>query len=81
MEYPNVFTPNNDGKNDLLVFKNLNQYPENELIIYNRWGKKIYQQSPYLNDWNGDNQKDGTYYYIVKIPGQKNTEGFVTIIR
>jgi gliding motility-associated-like protein len=81
VEYPNVFTPNNDGKNDLLVFKNLNQYPDNELIIYNRWGKKIFQQSPYLNDWNGDNQKDGTYYYIVKIPGQKNTEGFVTILR
>lgn len=81
VEFPNIFTPNNDGSNDLLVFKNLEQYPENELLIYNRWGRKIYQKKPYLNDWNGDNQKDGTYYYIVKIPGYKNQEGFVTIVR
>lgn len=37
---PNVFTPNGDGSNDLLVFENLEYYPNNKVVVFNRWGQK-----------------------------------------
>lgn len=64
---PNVVTPNHDGLNDLLVFSFLEFYPDNELLIYNRWGTLLYQTKNYKNDWNGSKYSDGTYYYVLKI--------------
>lgn len=72
----NAITPNGDGRNDELVFDILLQgaskFPNNELIIFNRWGDIIYQASPYNNDWRGTNNTgqelpDGTYYYILRL--------------
>tara|TARA_R110001592_G_scaffold102362_3_gene289093 strand:+ start:7049 stop:9931 length:2883 start_codon:yes stop_codon:yes gene_type:complete len=65
----NVVTPNGDGFNDFLVFPNLNYYPESSLVIFNRWGKKIYEASNYKNDWDGRNQANGTYFYILTPSG------------
>ncbi|MEI7594965.1 MAG: gliding motility-associated C-terminal domain-containing protein [Bacteroidota bacterium] len=65
---PNVFTPNGDGINDQLVFVGLNEYPGSKLLVFNRWGKKVYQNDSYNNDWDGDNSTDGTYYYILSFP-------------
>jgi gliding motility-associated-like protein len=77
---PNVFTPNGDGKNDLLVFKNLEFFPNSALTIYNRWGKKIYKSDDYQNNWGGENHSDGVYYYILEGPQLKETRyGFVQI--
>ena len=51
--FPNVFTPNNDGKND--VFKILNVYNIKDFTftIYNRWGEKVFETNDYLKGWNG----------------------------
>jgi gliding motility-associated-like protein len=65
----NVVTPNGDGFNDFLVFPNLNYYPESTLVIFNRWGKKIYEASNYKNDWDGSDQSDGTYFYVLTPSG------------
>ena len=46
----NIITPNGDGKNDLLEFQFLEFYPGNRLEVFNRWGKKIYEAAPYLNN-------------------------------
>ncbi|MFK7782709.1 gliding motility-associated C-terminal domain-containing protein, partial [Psychroserpens sp.] len=50
-----------------------------ELQIFNRWGAKIYDNSNYQNDWNGQASRGsvgnsgyvptGTYYYIIKLKG------------
>ena len=48
----NVVTPNSDGLNDKIVFPNLENYPGSELIVFNRWGKIIYKNSDYSNNWN-----------------------------
>ncbi len=85
---PNVFTPNNDGTNDLLVFTNLEYYQNAHLEVYDRWGVKVYASDNYLNNWNGrkmgsDNECiDGTYYYILS--GSTRLDpmtGFVELIR
>jgi gliding motility-associated-like protein len=60
LEIPNVITPNNDNANEFLKFANLQVFGDNTLFIYNRWGKKIFEQSNYKNDWNGAGQSDGT---------------------
>jgi gliding motility-associated-like protein/uncharacterized repeat protein (TIGR01451 family) len=62
---PNIFTPNNDGKNDLFVIKGLEAYPGSQLVIFNRWGNEVYRSANYLNDWNGSSLAEGTYYYLL----------------
>jgi gliding motility-associated-like protein len=63
---PNVITPNGDGKNDKLVFKNV-QFKENSsLLVFDRWGKKIYESANYKNEWQPE-QSSGTYYFILTV--------------
>ncbi len=86
---PNVITPNNDQENDYLHIENLHHYPENKIIIYDRWGLKVFEESPYSGRWNGKTNSgkelpDGTYYYIFtykKGNAWNNITGFVTILR
>ena len=93
---PNIITPNGDGVNDYLVVPCLYDpmgYPKNSIVVYNIWGDKVYEASPYSNDknsaWqgtlNGDPGKplpDGTYYYLFNPgDGAKSTTGFVEIYR
>ena len=82
---PNVITPNNDGYNDVFEVENLSYYPNSVLMVFNRWGKKIYETSNYLNDWDGENFADGTYYTILRVNyGEEEYEdhhGTLTIMR
>ena len=94
-EVPNVITPNDDDSNDFLQIQCLDSglYPQNSIVIYNKWGDKVYEASPYPNDnangWkgtlNGEAGKDlpdDTYYYIFKpAPDKAPLKGFVQIYR
>lgn len=66
---PNVITPNNDQINDVFSIKNIEFYPENSLMIFDRWGNKLLdvKNYPNLSFWDGDQQSDGTYFYILKL--------------
>ncbi len=78
---PNVLTPNGDGKNDALVFQNLEDYRNSQLAVYNRWGNLIYSSQNYLNDWRPA-VVDGTYYYVLIISGiEKPMTGFFEVIK
>lgn len=60
----NVFNPgSNVQANTIFTVKGMTSP---NVVIYNRWGRKIYENSSYQNDWDGDNYKDGVYYYVVK---------------
>ena len=76
---PDVFTPNNDNYNEAFEIQFLP--PNSQLIIYNRWGRIVYQSNNYQNDWNGDNLSDGVYYYILTLPSGNTTKGTVTILK
>ena len=71
IENINIFTPNNDGINDFFIPINLNQYPNPHVLIFNRWGKLVYENSNYQNDWSGTHYKsgeelnEGIYYYLI----------------
>jgi len=82
----NVITPNNDGFNDVLRFKNLEMFPNSKLYIYNRWGKLVYYSENYQNDWSPVNLSDGTYYYILEkskgyIYPEKTYMGTINILK
>ncbi|QCE41035.1 gliding motility-associated C-terminal domain-containing protein [Psychroserpens sp. NJDZ02] len=74
-----IMTPDGDGNNDVFVISGIQQYPENTLKIYNRWGVKVYDVDGYgqgNNFFRGFSEgrvtvkKDdklpvGTYYYVL----------------
>jgi gliding motility-associated-like protein len=66
---PKYFSPNDDGYNDLLTIGYIENYPEFELIIYNKWGQRVHHQQktyiPWDGKWLGSNLPDGTYYLVL----------------
>ncbi len=89
LEIPNVFTPNNDGINDLFTIR----AEENSYIsiwIYNRWGNLIYKDTAPIIIWDGKTSsgmeiKEDIYFYIVLVK-ESNTiieekQGFFHIYR
>ena len=83
IKVPNIITPNGDGINDYfkIVLKGSNEdyylsFPNSTLLIYNRWGKKIYESNNYQNDWNGNGAADGVYYWTLELnDGENNGDG------
>jgi gliding motility-associated-like protein len=72
LQIPSGFTPNNDGFNDVFLIRGLDDYPDNAFVVYNRWGNKVFEQSPYKNKWKGVNKSnellpEGTYFYILTV--------------
>jgi gliding motility-associated-like protein len=68
--FPNIFTPNGDGQNDIFKF-NAKGIKSFECSILNRWGKFIYTWTDSLEGWDGKSQSgielaEGEYYYIIK---------------
>ncbi|HFA50560.1 MAG TPA: HYR domain-containing protein [Bacteroidetes bacterium] len=83
-----LITPNEDGINDQFVVSCLEvgQCPDNQLIIFNEWGDKVFEAAPYDNSWkgtyNGRDLPDGTYFYIFQCDTKQEAEkGFVMIYR
>ncbi len=84
IEVPNVITPNGDGFNDVFEIKNVTKLQSSKLLIYNRWGTKVFSADNYKNDWDGDDLPDGVYYWYLEYSTffRDDTEkGTVTIIR
>jgi gliding motility-associated-like protein len=88
----NGFSPNDDGINETFIIEGLINYPNHKVTIFNRWGNKVYEASPYLNDWDGTNMfgvtvggKDlpvGTYFYIIEPGnGEKAIKGYIYLNR
>jgi len=82
------FSPNGDGVNDSFIIDGIDAYPNNKLMIFNRWGNSIYEKVGYSNDWNGtwNGQTmlpDGTYFYILELNDDeaRKFSGFIQIHR
>lgn len=60
---PNVISPNGDNINDYLVIENIHLTEKNQLVIYNRNGRIIYEKRAYDNSWNAENLPEGIYLY------------------
>lgn len=72
LSYPNVITPNGDGKNEVFTVKGL---PENTIFsVFDREGRLVYEADNYGNNWQGLDKtgkplaKD-TYWFVLSNPG------------
>ena len=77
----NAVSPNNDGVNDYFYVSKILDFPDSRLIIYNRWGNKVFESGSagYQNNWPGQwgndiDLPDGTYYYILEWTGNEGQE-------
>jgi gliding motility-associated-like protein len=84
----NGISPNGDDKNDTWHILGIEQFPGNEVRVFNRWGNQVFEQKGYNNDnawdgtWNGKALPDGTYFYLVNLGGQAGRfEGYLQILR
>ena len=80
----NVFTPNNDGKNDTFYIPNLPEDDCNDQFqgveIYNRWGQLLFESKDRNFEWDGKNATSGQYYFLIKY--RNNTyKNWLTILR
>ncbi len=80
---PNIFTPNDDEKNDEFEVLNLPLGGKHKLIITNRWGNQVFSSNDYRegNFWNAEGASDGIYYYRLKVEGGETFTGWVEILR
>jgi gliding motility-associated-like protein len=83
---PTLITPNNDGKNEYFIVRGIETLGKTELIVYNRWGGRVYMNSNYDNKWDGadDNDEplpDDTYFFVLKPAKNKAMRGYIVIRR
>ena len=83
----NVITPNGDGLNDTWIIDCIENFPDNSVQIFNRWGDVVNSFDRYDNTtyvWKGTNKNgkllpDGTYYYVLQIKNLKTRTGWVLL--
>ena len=75
---PSAFSPNSDGKNDILRpigigFRNINYFR-----VFNRWGQQVYYGTRFNEGWDGSYQGAkadiGTYYWVLSITDRFGNE-------
>ena len=84
LDVPNAFSPNGDGINDKWVIQGMNDFPDAQMTIFNRWGGKLYERfGGYSADaaWDGEGYPVGTYYYILKLNKTAKLEGEDDVVR
>jgi len=80
LETSKAVTPNGDGTNDSFEITGLEYCNYSfDIIIFNRWGNKVYESKDYKNDWSGyapnksfgnsNYLPTGTYYFIINVVG------------
>ncbi len=87
-----ILTANNDGYNDQFVIKGIDKFPDNQVIIYNRWGAVVWEIEHYDNEDPeksfmgisnkiGSSQRlpGGTYFYVIIRGGEKTQKGYFVL--
>ena len=84
---PQVFTPNDDNNHDTWNILNIENYPDAEVEIFNRWGQMVtfLKGAEVIRNWNGEYKGSdlpvGTYYYVLKLAPQEIINGSVSIMK
>jgi gliding motility-associated-like protein len=90
-EITNTFTPNGDGVNDTWKIPSIEDFPNNLMQIYDRWGQLVFQTTGYSSqkEWDGTSKKGknlspGTYFFTLDLRDPLYSEpiiGTITLIR
>ncbi|WP_028668957.1 gliding motility-associated C-terminal domain-containing protein [Runella zeae] len=85
---PDVFTPNGDGINDTWVLRGAEEYPEAEIMVFDRWGSLVYYQTgskqvAFDGTYQSKSLPVGVYVYTIKTEPQASHtyRGHVLLLR
>jgi gliding motility-associated-like protein len=90
MEAVAVLTPNGDGDNERFLINCVEEFPGNQLEVYNRWGQLVFEAENYDNNWGGTDPDgnvlpEGPYYYVLVYTDNNGNaqqlKGSLTILR
>jgi len=90
LNFPNVFSPNNDEFNNVFTAKEVSGIKSLDIQIFNRWGEKVFASTAKDFKWNGENLSgnrvsEGIYYWTASYSdlesNQKETSGYITILK
>lgn len=88
IEIPTFFTPDGDGLNDYWLPRNIEQFPNIFIKIYDRYGRQVYELEDNEEGWDGLYQDydlpTGDYWYLIKLNGendQREMVGHFTLYR
>ncbi len=83
----NMISPNGDGINDEVDFGDINKFGTNNLRVFNRWGKIVYEKLNYQSDeerfsgmFNGQKLPAGNYYYVLSFRNDQKIKQTLCII-
>ena len=85
----NGITANGDGANDVFTIENIEQFPDNKVEVFNRWGQKVFEMKGYNNLDKAWPLKDdlgklspNTYFYIIDLgSGSKPIKGWIELLK
>jgi hypothetical protein len=83
IEIPDILIPES-AENNLFRIKNIENFPDTRLTIFNRWGGKVFENAHYEeqeNAWDGGDNPPGVYFYILHVSGKEYRKGTITLIR
>lgn len=86
---PTGFTPNGDGINDVFRVKYPFPVKDFHLVVYNRWGAKVFETNKINEGWDGSFKGEpsvqSTYVWIISLVDMNNKpgqlKGIVTLLR
>jgi len=70
---PKVITPNGDGVNDIFLpdLQKWEGIKKHEMIVFNRWGEKVWESSDFESGWDGKRNgryvAEGTYFWLLEV--------------
>jgi gliding motility-associated-like protein len=81
-----AFTPNGDGNNDTWIVPGIENYPNNQVKVFNKWGHQVFATKSYRNNWEGvykenrDKLPAGSYLYVIELgDGSEPIQGWIFI--
>jgi gliding motility-associated-like protein len=88
LEIFNSVSPNGDGNNDVFIIRGIENYPNNTVTVFSRWGTKVFEVTGYgqndvfFDGYSEDRSKvsrneilpEGTYFYILRYVNKSNEE-------
>lgn len=80
---PTGFSPNNDSDNDNWTIYGIENYPNSNILVFNRWGLKVFEGTELKATWDGSFGGEllptADYYYIIELSDGRKFNGVVTL--
>lgn len=79
-QYPNIITPNGDNQND--DFRPYVSPEPVSVVIFNRWGRKVFEQENYTRGWGSEaGIAAGMYYYQLRSTSGQTWKGWLEVVK